>query len=162
MSAVATATCAAARMRDGRAAPSLPRAMRRRVVYARSRVRVERVRAGEERTFGRIDGGLRGYLAIGEREAQAPIRARARRPSRHPRDAPVRTTSACARSNAKSRRSSIASASVCGRCATLRVDIPADLRSIGMQCGTRAAASRRHRSWRWGRIIRSPAAICSR
>ena len=37
-------------------------------------VRVEHVRAGEERAFGRIAGGLRAYLAIGERE-RVPVTA---------------------------------------------------------------------------------------
>ena len=98
-------------------------------------LRVEEVRKGEERTFGRIEGGLRAYLAIGA-TAQEPIRAN-RSTDRHviralagPHDAGLReieceVTSQLNRVGIRLRPLQ-----------ALRVDIPADLRSIGMQCGT--------------------------
>jgi hypothetical protein len=98
-------------------------------------LRVEQVRKGEERTFGRIEGGLRGYLAIGA-TAQEPIRAE-RGADRHviralagPHDVGLReieceVTPQLNRVGIRLRP-----------LRALRVDIPADLRSIGMQCGT--------------------------
>jgi allophanate hydrolase subunit 1 len=98
-------------------------------------VLVEHVHAGEERAFGRIAGGLRAYLAIGERE-RVPVTAD-RRESRHiihairgPHDVGVgeiecEVTPQLNRVGIRLRP-----------LRELRVDIPADLRSIGMQCGT--------------------------
>ncbi len=98
-------------------------------------VRVEHVPSGEERAFGKIDGGLRAYLAIGERE-RVGITAE-RRESRHiiraipgPHDVGLREIE-CEVTPQLNR--------VGIRLRPLRelhVDIPADLRSIGMQCGT--------------------------
>ena len=98
------------------------------------RVRVERVRAGEERGFGRIVGGLRGYLAIGDEEG---VVAQLDRGDRHvihaicgPHevglgDVDCEVTPQLDRIGIRLRPRT-----------PLRVDIPADLRSIGMQCGT--------------------------
>lgn len=98
-------------------------------------LRVERVREGDERRFGRIEGGLRAYLAIGAEE-QEPIRVQ-RRGDRHviralpgPHDVGLgeiecEVTPQLNRVGIRMRP-----------LRELRVDIPADLRSIGMQCGT--------------------------
>jgi allophanate hydrolase subunit 1 len=102
-------------------------------------VRVEYVRASEERAFGRVIdgglGGLRAYLAIGEREREHVTAER--RESRHiiraiagPHDVGLReieceVTPQLNRVGIRLRP-----------LRELRVDIPADLRSIGMQCGT--------------------------
>jgi allophanate hydrolase subunit 1 len=98
-------------------------------------VRVEQVRAGAERAFGRIDGGLRAYLAIGARE-RVGITAH-RRESRHiiraipgPHDVGLReieceVTPQLNRVGIRLRP-----------LRELRIDIPANLLSIGMQCGT--------------------------
>ena len=98
-------------------------------------VLVEHVREGGERAFGRIDGGLRAYLATGERE-RVGITAE-RRESRHviraiagPHDVGLHeieceVTPQLNRVGIRLRP-----------LRELRVDIPADLRSIGMQCGT--------------------------
>ncbi|MFL6245389.1 MAG: carboxyltransferase domain-containing protein [Thermoanaerobaculia bacterium] len=95
-------------------------------------LRVERVREG---AFGRIEGGLRAYLAIGD-AAQEPIKAQ-RRGDRHvirvlpgPHDVGLHeieceVTPQLNRVGIRLRP-----------LRELRVDIPADLRSIGMQCGT--------------------------
>jgi allophanate hydrolase subunit 2 len=93
------------------------------------------VRAGEERTFGRIEGGLRAYLAIGDvaRGEERSGVARDRRVIRAiagPHDVGLRdieceVTSQLNRVGIRLRP-----------LRELRVDIPADLRSIGMQCGT--------------------------
>jgi allophanate hydrolase subunit 2 len=97
-------------------------------------VRVQRVRAGEELAFGRISGGLRGYLAIGDEEG---VVARVERGDRDvirtvsgPHDARLgavecEVTPQLDRVGIRLRP-----------LVPLRVDIPADLRSIGMQCGT--------------------------
>lgn len=97
-------------------------------------LRVERVRAGEERTFGRITGGLRAYLAIGD-VAREPVRIT--RGDRHVirvmpgphdvglRDVECEVTPQLDRVGIRLRP-----------LRELRVEIPADLRSIGMQCGT--------------------------
>jgi len=102
-------------------------------------VRVEHVRAGEERTYGRIAGGLRAYLAIGERE-RVPITADRRLPTadsphiihaiRGPHDVGLdeiecEVTPQLNRVGIRLRP-----------LRELRAGIPADLRSIGMQCGT--------------------------
>jgi allophanate hydrolase subunit 1 len=97
-------------------------------------VRVEHGRAGEERAFGRIAGGLRAYLAIGQRERVPTV---GRRESRHiihairgPHDVGLgeiecEVTPQLNRVGIRLRP-----------LRELRVEIPADLRSIGMQCGT--------------------------
>jgi allophanate hydrolase subunit 1 len=109
-------------------------------------VRVERVRAGEERTFGRVVGGLRGYMAIWT--AATPVAAltgdevraatsvaavqnrliiRAMR-GPHPTnisDVECEVTPQLDRVGIRLRPLH-----------ALDVKIPADLRSIGMQCGT--------------------------
>lgn len=98
-------------------------------------LRVERVRAGEEHAFGRIVGGLRAYLAIGERERVADRRSRT--DSRHvirvipgPHDIALgdlecEVTPQLNRVGIRLRPLH-----------ELDVKIPADLKSIGMQCGT--------------------------
>jgi allophanate hydrolase subunit 1 len=98
-------------------------------------LRVEQVRQGEARTFGRIEGGLRAYLAIGA-TAQEPIRAE-RSSDRHViqalpgphnvglREIECEVTPQLNRVGIRLRP-----------LRELRIDIPADLRSIGMQCGT--------------------------
>ena len=97
-------------------------------------VHVEHVRAGDERAFGRIEGGLRAYLAIGD-VAQEPIRAT--RGDRHvirvlpgPHDVGLREVEC--EVTPQLNRVGIRLRPL----RALRVDIPADLRSIGMQCGT--------------------------
>lgn len=97
-------------------------------------VRVERVRAGEERAFGRIEGGLRAYLAIGEREG---VMAKVERGERHiiralrgPHDIGLGEIE-CEVTPQLNR--------VGIRLRPLRdlgIAAPADLRSCGMQCGT--------------------------
>jgi allophanate hydrolase subunit 1 len=96
-------------------------------------VRVERVRAGEERTFGKFDGGLRAYLAIGDDEGEA---VRITRGDRHvieaiagPHETGIReleceVTPQLDRVGIRLRT-------------TAAVGRPyASLKSIGMQCGT--------------------------
>jgi allophanate hydrolase subunit 1 len=98
-------------------------------------LRVEHVREGEERTFGRIIGGLRAYLAMGD-AAQEPIQAKRNGersvirvlPGPHDvgiHDIECEVTPQLNRVGIRLRP-----------LRELRVDIPADLRSIGMQCGT--------------------------
>ena len=98
------------------------------------RVVTERLRGGESRAFGRISGGLRAYLAVGEREVavEAPVRNDRRRirvlPGPH--DAPLgdvecEVTPQLDRVGIRLRP-----------LRALDVKIPADLRSIGMQTGT--------------------------
>ncbi len=97
-------------------------------------VRVQRVRAGEELAFGRIEGGLRGYLAIGDEEG---VIARASRDERHviralrgPHDIGL-TQVECDVTPQLNR------IGIRLRPRTpLEFTIPADLRSCGMQCGT--------------------------
>jgi allophanate hydrolase subunit 1 len=97
---------------------------------------VENVRAGEERAWGRISGGLRAYLAIGTAASRDPIRTR--RSERRdvidtiagPHDVGMREVE-CEVTPQLNR--------VGIRLRPLRalhVQAPADLRSIGMQCGT--------------------------
>jgi allophanate hydrolase subunit 1 len=104
-------------------------------------LRVERVRAGEERTFGRIVGGLRAYLAIGERE-RVGIHATADR--RLP-TANSPHVIQCIRGphNVELHEIECEVTPQLNRVGIrlrplreLRIDIPGDLRSIGMQCGT--------------------------
>jgi allophanate hydrolase subunit 1 len=97
-------------------------------------VSVERVRAGEERAFGRVTGGLRAYLAIGEREG---VVRKVTRDDRHvirvmqgPHDLHLGTiecevTPQLDRVGIRLRPLQ-----------PLQVHAPADLSSIGMQCGT--------------------------
>ena len=98
------------------------------------RVEVERVRKGDERTFGRISGGLRGYLAVGVREHLVQSTRRGDRlrilAMRGPHDIALgdlecEVTPHLDRVGIRLRP-------------LQRIDaaIPADLRSIGMQCGT--------------------------
>ncbi len=95
---------------------------------------VRRVRAGEEVAFGRVTGGLRGYLAVGEREG---VVAKFDRGDRHviramrgPHDVEIGTiecevTPAIDRVGIRLRPLQ-----------SIDVTIPADLKSSGMQCGT--------------------------
>ena len=102
-------------------------------------VRVEHVHAGVERTFGRIEGGLRAYLAMGDGGPDAisvPIEAK-RAGDSHvirvlpgPHDVGLReieceVTPQLNRVGIRLRP-----------LGELRARIPGDLRSIGMQCGT--------------------------
>jgi allophanate hydrolase subunit 1 len=98
-------------------------------------LRVEHVRAGEERTFGRIEGGLRAYLAIGERERAGITAKRADSPCvihaiAGPHDVGLREIECVV--TPQLNRVGIRLRPI----HELRVEIPADLRSIGMQCGT--------------------------
>jgi allophanate hydrolase subunit 1 len=102
-------------------------------------VRVEHVRAGEERAFGRVIGGLRGYLAIGDGEGSVesmPPRGDRRviHAIRGPHDVghdvgiediECQVTPQLNRVGIRLRPLQ-----------PLRIDVRADLRSIGMQCGT--------------------------
>jgi allophanate hydrolase subunit 1 len=104
-------------------------------------VRVEHVRAGDERAFGRIEGGLRAYLAIGQREGiVAKVDrsvAKVNRGDRHviralrgPHDVDLGAIE-CEVTPQLNR--------VGIRLRPLRdlgIAAPADLRSCGMQCGT--------------------------
>jgi allophanate hydrolase subunit 1 len=97
-------------------------------------LRVERIRAGEERAFGRITGGLRAYLAVGENEQSTTPAQRVRddviKVMRGPHDIGISEIE-CEVTPQLNR--------VGIRLRPLReidVDIPADMRSIGMQCGT--------------------------
>jgi len=98
-------------------------------------VRVEHVRAGDERAFGRVQGGLRGYLAIGDREGiveRIPSRddRRVIRAMRGPHDVAIEDVEC--EVTAQLNRVGIRLKPL----RELRIDIPADLKSIGMQCGT--------------------------
>jgi len=95
---------------------------------------VRRVRAGEEITFGKVVDGLRGYLAVGEREgvvAQFDREdRRVIRAMRGPHDVEIGTiecevTPSLDRVGIRLRP-----------LAPIDIAIPADLRSCGMQCGT--------------------------
>jgi allophanate hydrolase subunit 1 len=99
-------------------------------------LRVEDVRAGEERIFGRIAGGLRAYLAIGATanpqvpSAKRPNDRHTIRAIRGPHDVGIdeiecEVTPQLDRVGIRLRP-----------LRPLRVGIPADLRSVGMQCGT--------------------------
>lgn len=97
-------------------------------------IRLQRVRAGEELAIGRIVGGLRGYLAIGDEEGTV---ARVERGDRHvihawrgPHDIGLgevdcEVTPRLDRVGVRLRPRT-----------PLNVEIPADLRSSGMQTGT--------------------------
>lgn len=99
-----------------------------------AKVGVHHVRNGEEIAFGRIDGGLRGYLAIGEGVGVVASIERGDRHTIHaiagPHDIGIREVEC--EVTPKLDRVGI-------RLRPLRaldVAIPGDLRSIGMQCGT--------------------------
>lgn len=98
------------------------------------RVTTERLRAGESRNFGRITGGLRAYLAVGEREVEveAPARGDRHRIRVLPGPHDVRLGDVDCDVTPQLDRVGI-------RLRPLRaldVKIPADLRSIGLQTGT--------------------------
>ncbi|HET8775071.1 MAG TPA: carboxyltransferase domain-containing protein [Thermoanaerobaculia bacterium] len=127
-------------------------------------VATERVRAGDERTFGRVTGGLRAYLAVGTAAVRnaavgtaavpAAAVAASRRhetagqtPARQPagRRSGDRHTIR-ARNGPHDRGLTRVECEVTPQLdrvgirlrplQPLRIDIPADLKSIGMQCGT--------------------------
>jgi hypothetical protein len=98
-------------------------------------LRVDRVKQGEERAFGAITGGLRAYLAVGT-EAAEPIRA-SRDQDRHvihairgPHDVGLEEVEC--EVTPQLNRVGIRLRPV----RPLTIKAPADLRSIGMQCGT--------------------------
>lgn len=97
-------------------------------------VRVGRVAAGEERSFGRVCGGLRAYLAIGDREGMVAkvergernvIRAMAGPHEGLSGEIVCEVTPQLDRVGIRLRP-----------LRALALKAPADLRSIGMQCGT--------------------------
>lgn len=95
---------------------------------------VERIRAGDERAFGRIAGGLRAYLAIGEREG---VIAKLERGDRHVIDAyrgPHESAIGDVECEVTPRLDRVGIR--LRPLHPLRLHVPADLRSIGMQCGT--------------------------
>jgi allophanate hydrolase subunit 1 len=97
-------------------------------------VRVERVSAGEERAFGRIEGGLRAYLAIGESAGERRKATRSERNVIHAIRGPHDIGLAEIECEVTPQLNRVGIRLRPLR--ELRVDIPADLRSIGMQCGT--------------------------
>ena len=95
-------------------------------------LRVERVRAGEERTFGKIEGGLRAYLAIGDEEGEAITIARG---DRHVIDAIAGPHETGIRELHCEVTPQLDRVGI--RLRPLeRVTAPATLKSVGMQCGT--------------------------
>lgn len=97
-------------------------------------VTTTRVHAGEERAFGRVSGGLRAYVAIGAEQREV---ATVHRGDRHviqvmagPHD--LNLGSVECEVTPQLDRVGIRLRPL----RTLRVSAPADLRSIGMQCGT--------------------------
>jgi len=102
------------------------------------RVVTERVRAGEERAFGRITGGLRGYLALGEREVAVESSRRAERHRIRVLRGPHQVAIGDPRGGIECEvtpqldRVGIRLRPL----HPLGIAAPADLRSIGMQCGT--------------------------
>jgi allophanate hydrolase subunit 1 len=95
---------------------------------------IERVKAGDERAFGRIAGGLRAYLAIGSRERPVALLTREDRHTIRARNGPhdrgltrveCEVTPQLDRVGIRLRPLQ-----------PLDVPAPADLKSIGMQCGT--------------------------
>ncbi|HEY0157112.1 MAG TPA: carboxyltransferase domain-containing protein [Thermoanaerobaculia bacterium] len=99
------------------------------------RIETRRVRAGEEVSFGRISGGLRAYLAIGDEEG---IVGSIERGDRHviralkgPHDTPIAEEVEC-EVTPQLDRVGIRLRPL----QALHVAIPADLKSIGMQRGT--------------------------
>jgi allophanate hydrolase subunit 1 len=97
-------------------------------------VRVERVHAGEERAFGRVSGGLRAYLAIGDREGVVARVERDERQTIRALAGPHLVLSGDVECEVTPQLDRVGI-----RLRPLRpieVKAPADLRSIGMQCGT--------------------------
>ncbi len=97
-------------------------------------IATERVKAGDERAFGRISNGLRAYLAIGEREDAIAEYARNDRILIRAMNGPhdLGLTLVECEVTAQLDRVGIRLRPL----QPLHVQIPADLRSIGMQCGT--------------------------
>jgi hypothetical protein len=98
---------------------------------------VRRVRAGEEVAFGKVPDGLRGYLAVGDREGAV---ARFDRGDRHvihamrgPHDVEIGTLE-CEVTSLD--RVGIRLRPLQALHSINVVAIPADLKSVGMQCGT--------------------------
>jgi allophanate hydrolase subunit 1 len=98
------------------------------------RIETSRVRAGEERSWGRIDGGLRAYLAIGDREERVEQPSRDERllirAARGPHDIGIESvecevTPQLDRVGIRLRPLE-----------PLEAAVPSDMRSIGMQVGT--------------------------
>ena len=97
-------------------------------------ITTERVKSGDERAFGRITNGLRAYLAIGEHEGPIPQVTRGDRKTIRAMKGPhdLRLTTVECEVTPQLDRVGI-------RLRPLRAldaHIPADLKSIGMQCGT--------------------------
>jgi allophanate hydrolase subunit 2 len=104
------------------------------VAWFDGELRVERVRAGEERDFGRVTQGLRGYLAAG---AASVAPAPRRRVDRHviaaiagPHDVGLRELECVV--TPKLDRVGIRLTPL----SPIGIDVPADLPSCGMLCGT--------------------------
>lgn len=105
------------------------------IAWCDASVELRRVRVGDELVFGRVRNGLRGYLAIGDSEgviAEIPDRSDRLRihAIRGPHDVGIdeiecEVTPRLDRVGIRLRP-----------LRDLRIDIPADLKSIGMQCGT--------------------------
>jgi allophanate hydrolase subunit 2 len=122
-------------------------------------ITIERVKAGDERNFGRITNGLRAYLAIGDREGSVAKITRDDRPIIRARNGPhnLRLARVECEITPQLDRVGIRLRPL----QPLHVHIPADLRSIGMQCGT-VQLHPDGSLVAMGRIIRSPAATSSR
>ncbi len=97
-------------------------------------IAVSEVKAGEERTFGRVTNGLRAYLAIGDREESIERMTRSDRKTIHAMNGPhdhhltrveCEVTPQLDRVGIRLRPLQ-----------PLGIHVPADLKSIGMQCGT--------------------------
>ena len=97
-------------------------------------VTIEHVSSGEERTFGRITSGLRAYLAIGMREGVVARVTRGDRTNIHAMNGPhdLGLTRVECEVTPQLDRVGIRLRPL----QPLHVQIPADLKSIGMQCGT--------------------------
>lgn len=97
-------------------------------------VRIERVTAGEERSFGRVRGGLRAYLAIGDHEGVVARVQRGERNIIRAMPGPHEGFSGQIVCDVTPQLDLVGI-----RLRPLRplnIHAPADLRSIGMQCGT--------------------------
>ncbi len=97
-------------------------------------ITTERVHAGDERTFGRVTGGLRAYLAIGEREQPVATISRGDRHTIRAMNGPHdrQLTRVDCEVTPQLDRVGIRLRPL----QPLQIPIPADLKSIGMQCGT--------------------------
>jgi allophanate hydrolase subunit 1 len=95
-------------------------------------VRMERVRAGEERAFGKIEGGLRAYLAIGDEEGEA---VQIKRGDRHVIEAIAGPHASGVRELQCEVTPQLDRVGIRLR-PLQRIEAPATLKSIGMQCGT--------------------------